>query len=168
MELGEGRGAVGRSVYQKLRELMKRHQLEWEDEALLNMSRRERGKALNDQRGNVVADIAAVLAGRGKGNKMIVTEEEEEASAAAAAVEGGEVVKKVVQKKKKGEQEELYKATVYWANEQDKYYAESWSDNVTHVIGLPEKPKKVKEVAKTEVVETEAATEAPKETAEGQ
>jgi hypothetical protein len=130
------------------------------------MSRRERGKALNDQRGNVVADIAAVLAGRGKGNKMIVTEEEEEASAAAA--EGGEVVKKVVEKKKKGEKEELYKATVYWANEQDKYYAESWSDNVTHVIGLPEKPKKVKEVAETEVAETEVAAEAPKEATEGQ
>lgn len=152
VELGAGRGDVGRSVYQKLRELMKRHQLEWEDEALLNMSRRERGKALNDQRGNVVADIAAVLAGRGKGNKMLVAD--------APAAEGG--VAKKVDKKKDGATEELYEATVYWANEQDKYYAASWSDNVTHVIGLPEKPKKVKEVVETEAAATEAVEEAPK------
>lgn len=132
-------GDVGRSVFQKLRELKHRHELEWQDESLLNMSKRERGKALNDQRGNVVADIAAVLAGQGKGNKMVVrvprerrlTEEEKEGE------EGKEGEKK----------KELYGATVYWANEQDKFYAESWSDNVTHVVGIPEKPKKVVEEA---------------------
>ena len=69
-------GEVGRSVYQKLRELKKRHELEWgrddpeEEQRMLNMSRHERGKAINDQRANVVADIAAVLGGYGKGNKM--------------------------------------------------------------------------------------------------
>lgn len=69
-------GEVGRSVYHKLRELKKRHELEWgrddpeEEQRMLNMSRHERGKAINDQRANVVADMAAVLGGYGKGNKM--------------------------------------------------------------------------------------------------
>ncbi|KAL2181257.1 mitochondrial 54S ribosomal protein mL67, partial [Thermothelomyces heterothallicus CBS 202.75] len=146
IEFGEGKGDVGRSVFQKLRELKKRHLLEWEDPALLQMSRRERGRALNDQRGTFVADLAAVLAGRGKGNLMV------KPATGAETAEGAD-------KKKEEEKEEeggnapgvakvpasrLHQATVYWANEQDKYYAREWSDNVTHVIGLPEKGVKKK------------------------
>ncbi|KAK1826916.1 transcriptional regulation of mitochondrial recombination-domain-containing protein [Podospora conica] len=76
IRFGTGLGEVGRSVYQKLRELKKRHELEWgrddpeEEQRMLNMSRHERGKAINDQRANVVADMAAVLGGYGKGNRM--------------------------------------------------------------------------------------------------
>jgi hypothetical protein len=76
IDFGPGLGEVGRSVYQKLREFKKRHELEWgrddpeEEYRLLHMSRRERGKALNDQRPNAVADVAAVLGGVGKGSKM--------------------------------------------------------------------------------------------------
>jgi hypothetical protein len=61
---------------------------------------------------------------------------------------------------------------VYWANEQDKYYAEEWTANVTHVVGLPEKGiKKTEEVVVEEEgeaaaapAETEAAAEAPPKT----
>ena len=76
IEFGPGLGGIGRSVFQKLREFKKRHELEWgredaaEEERLLRMSKPERGRAINDQRANAVADVAAVLAGAGKGNKM--------------------------------------------------------------------------------------------------
>lgn len=176
-------------MFQKLRELKQRHLLEWEDAALLDMSRRERGKALNDQRGNTVADLAAVLAGRGKGNRVAVPKQEGAAeedagkprvriskngkwaqvlppkvkevdregwvevpvskdAAAAGAEEGGEKVR-------------LHRATVYWANEQDKYFAEEWTENVKHVIGLPAKALKgeaVAHAAAAEPVEAEAGT----------
>jgi hypothetical protein len=77
-----------------------------------------------------------------------------------------EGVVEVTVEKKEGEEAakkvKLYPATVYWANEQDKYYAESWTENVTHVVGLPEKGKKGEEVAEAAgAVETEAAAEAP-------
>lgn len=171
VEFGPGRGDVGRSAFQKLRELRKRHLLEWEDEALLRMTRRERGQALNDQRGNSVADMAAVLAGVGKGNRVLFDPEAErqkqqerarrqqKRGEKKAAVKGVDE-DGVVEVKKAGEKGEetvkLHQATVYWANEQDKYYAESWTENVTHVIGLPEK------VRKAEVVEeAEPVAEAP-------
>jgi len=76
IRFGPGNDHVGRSVFHKLREFKKRHELEWgrdnpEEEArLLRMSKHNRGKALNDQRANVIADLAAVLMGVGKGNKM--------------------------------------------------------------------------------------------------
>jgi len=77
------------------------------------MSREERGAALNDQRANVVADIAAVLGGYGKGNKIWL--------------EGAT----------KGREGRLCEATVYWANGQDRHYAVEWPGNVRHFLGLP-------------------------------
>ncbi|KAK4233187.1 transcriptional regulation of mitochondrial recombination-domain-containing protein [Achaetomium macrosporum] len=168
VEFAAGKGDVGRSVFQKLRELKKRHLLEWEDEALLNMSRRERGKALNDQRGNAVADLAHVLAGRGKGNKVVVTEEDEEQGKKGRGNKKGQKIPLdgVVEVKKDGEAAEkvkLHQATVYWANEQDKYFAQEWTENVNHVVGLPEKgTNKGEEVVEPAASETEAAAEAPK------
>ncbi len=153
VEFGAGQGDVGRSVFQKLRELRKRHLLEWEDEALLNVSRRERGKALNDQRGNFVADLAAVLSGVGKGNLVRVTSETPKKEEGVVEVKGGEGKGKVA----------LHQATVYWANEQDKYYAEEWTENVSHVVGLPEKaPKEGEEVVEAAAEPVEAAPEATK------
>jgi len=76
IEFSPGLNEVGRSVFQKLREFKKRHELEWgrddpeEEHRLLHMSKHERGKALNNQRPNSVADVAAVLGGVGKGTKM--------------------------------------------------------------------------------------------------
>lgn len=73
-------------------------------------SKQERGIALNAQKKNAIADMAAVLAGRGRGNKIVTAE-----------AEGG------------GDKE-LVDVTVSWANDQDKKFAESWSKNVTHSL----------------------------------
>lgn len=68
----------------------------------------QRAKALNAQKPNAVADMAAVLGGAGPGNKMNVP------------VEGQEGVT------------ELMEVVVSWARDEDIHYAESWSSNVTH------------------------------------
>ncbi|KAM7223593.1 Transcriptional regulation of mitochondrial recombination domain containing protein [Rhypophila decipiens] len=114
-----GQGDVGRSVWQKLLELKKRHELEWGEQKheFLRMSREDRGRALNDQRANVVADIAAVLGGLGKGNKIWLETKEK-----------GEDVTRT-----------LCKADVFWTNGLDRHNAAEWSENVRHFVGLPVK-----------------------------
>lgn len=133
-------GAVGRSVYQKLREFKKRHELDWANEAeegrkLMQKSKRERGAELNDQKPNSVADMAAVLAGAGKGNLMWEVSRVSstnlgtgEIKRASGAVEKGAVV---------DVKRQLRRAVVYWANEQDKFHAREWSANVSHEVGIP-------------------------------
>lgn len=37
-----------------------------------------------------------------------------------------------------GTQKRLLKATIYWANDVDLYWARKWSDNVEHQVGLPD------------------------------
>ncbi|KAK3996010.1 transcriptional regulation of mitochondrial recombination-domain-containing protein [Cladorrhinum sp. PSN332] len=118
VEFARGKGNVGRSVYAKCRELKKRHELEWEDESLLNMSREERGKELGDMRGEVVADLAHVLGGNGKGNRVLIEARQKK-------------------EKEADGKKELEDVTVYWASEQDRYFAKEWTGNVTHVVGLP-------------------------------
>lgn len=70
-------------------------------------SKQERGIALNRQKQNSIADMAVVLSGLGRGNKMVTSESEE----------GGK---------------QLLGVTVSWANDLDREYAEEWSANVTH------------------------------------
>ncbi|KAK5663930.1 hypothetical protein OQA88_141 [Cercophora sp. LCS_1] len=76
VEFQPGLGDAGRSVFHKLREFKKRHELEWgwedaeEEKRMLTMSKHQRGKVLNNQKANAVADLAAVLSGVGKGSKM--------------------------------------------------------------------------------------------------
>lgn len=143
----DGQGTVGRSVFQKLRELKHLHEVAWDDEFRYKQpeeftaadrkkiddeakegrtyrpirTKQERGLALNRQRANSIADMAAVLGGLGRGNKIVSHETEE------------------------GEKQ-LLDVTVSWANDQDKNYAEEWSKNVTH--GLFENPTYVSEPAK--------------------
>ncbi|KAK3898625.1 transcriptional regulation of mitochondrial recombination-domain-containing protein [Staphylotrichum tortipilum] len=164
VEFGEGNGVMGRSVFQKLREFQQRHLLEWGPQAqeLLKMDRWSRGKTLNDQHGNTVADLAAVLGGSGKGNLIVEGREKElrwvKWTDKNGKAVGGEL-KLLKPKKKEGEETavaaageegklkegeaakpeplKLQPATVYWANEQDRFYAREWTDNVTHVLGLP-------------------------------
>ncbi|KAL2270433.1 hypothetical protein VTJ83DRAFT_2617 [Remersonia thermophila] len=162
IEFGAGKGDVGRSAYHKLRELQKRHLLEWaqlpdERQRLHKLKRQgDRGKELIDQRGNTVADIAAVLAGRGKGNLaapkarlegVVEVEvpaepaaETAETAAEATAAEGAAAPLKAVK---------LHEARVFWTNEQDKYYVENWTVNVQHVVGLPELDPEVKKALGT-------------------
>ncbi|PNP55575.1 hypothetical protein THARTR1_04099 [Trichoderma harzianum] len=130
-----GQGSVGRSVFQKLRELKHLHEVAWTDELRHKRpeqytsqdkkkiaeekekgfdyqpirSKQERGIALNAQKQNAIADMASVLAGEGRGNKVLTAE-----------TEGGE--------------KELVDVTISWANDQDKKYAETWSKNVTHSL----------------------------------
>ncbi|POR39137.1 Uncharacterized protein TPAR_00665 [Tolypocladium paradoxum] len=130
-----GHGAVGRSVYQKLRELKHLHEVAWTDEFRRKRpedytaddkkkiaeekakgndyqpirSKEERGIALNAQKTNAIADMAVVLAGQGAGNKMVAGDAEE------------------------GDRQ-LVEVSVSWSNDQDKQYAEAWSKNVTHEL----------------------------------
>ncbi|KAJ0104367.1 hypothetical protein J7T55_011151 [Diaporthe amygdali] len=94
IEVPKGLGVVGRNVMQKLREFRHRHELEWgwQAEELAAKSRRERGEMIHNQRSNAIADIAAVLAGAGRGNKMWRPKPlAEDAEAAAEASEEAEV-----------------------------------------------------------------------------
>jgi len=150
IEFPQGRGNVGRSVFQKLRELKHLHEVSWPEDMRLKTkdeytkedikriknakeegrtyvpvrTKRQRGVALCAQKKNSIADMAAVLAGGGRGNKIVASEEGE-----------------------------LVPVTVNWANDQDKRYAESWSDNVTH--GLVEKPAYVLDDAAPEPTKTD-------------
>lgn len=111
------RGVVGRSAFQMLREFRKLHELAWGDELL--KSRKERGRLLNDQRKNAIADMAAVLAGRGRGNRMR---------------ECNNPPAKPWYQKPSPDSKRLYKATILWANKADRMYAREWTGNVTHDI----------------------------------
>ncbi|EFY88939.1 hypothetical protein MAC_05033 [Metarhizium acridum CQMa 102] len=136
IQFPEGQGAVGRSVYQKLRELKHLHEVSWTDEFRYKSpqeftaadkkkiaqekaagndykpvrSKAERGIALNAQKTNSIADMAAVLAGHGNGNEIAV---------ANTATDG---------------QPDPIQVSIRWANDQDKEYAEAWSKNVTHEL----------------------------------
>jgi hypothetical protein len=158
IKFADGAGEVGRSVFQKLREFRKRHELEWEEPEVKQMDKKERGKWLNDQKGNTVADMAAVLGGAGKGNKIWVSEEAEQKAKGLRPADESvieqvkdsvvETAKKVVEPITEGEATEkkesavgakdglLHEATIYWVNELDADFAESWPANVTHVEGL--------------------------------
>ena len=131
----EGQGNVGRSVFQKLRELKHLHEVSWSEEVFyhdpieyntkqkmmaaekhtngqtyqLTRHRRHRAKAINRQRLNSIADMAAVLSGQGKGNEVKAVTEGEEA-------------------------ESLMSVTISWANDQDREYAQKWTENVTHEV----------------------------------
>lgn len=76
IDFGPGRDVVGRNVFRQLREFRQLHELEWGWQApeLKKLSRRERGVRILNQKPNAVADIAAVLAGIGRGNLMWTTE----------------------------------------------------------------------------------------------
>ncbi|OIW33824.1 hypothetical protein CONLIGDRAFT_553873, partial [Coniochaeta ligniaria NRRL 30616] len=122
IQFPQGQGEVGRSVLHKLREFRKRHELEWGDKETIDEMRKlikpgrgashELGRALNDQKANSVADIAAVLGGSGKGNRIWAKPPQDE------------------------DPGELHEATIYWAEEVDQAYAQFWPENVKHVLGL--------------------------------
>ncbi|KAI0194159.1 transcriptional regulation of mitochondrial recombination-domain-containing protein [Astrocystis sublimbata] len=129
IQFPDGQGEVGRSVYQRLRECKKLHEYSWDDSVLYGeggqtLTKRQRGRKLNNQRANTIADMAAVLGGLGKGNKIVVT-------GAAVAEDGAE------SQNPAGVEDEgksLLQATVWWANVLDKNYARKWTKNVSHEI----------------------------------
>ncbi|KAF0327326.1 hypothetical protein K4K61_007702 [Colletotrichum sp. SAR11_59] len=161
IQLPKGAGAAGQSVFQKLREFRKMHELCWDDslrfdvvktEALSMppeegaprvkerrrvLNKFERGQRLNDQYANSIADMAAALAGKGRGNRLFVRR--------------GDRVKGRLQGRKwldyrmklSGQEEKLDElnnnqrllpVTVTWAVDADRNYASSWSKNVKHKL----------------------------------
>ncbi|KAL2874127.1 hypothetical protein SGCOL_010715 [Colletotrichum sp. CLE4] len=215
IQLPAGAGAAGQSVFQKLREFRRMHELAWEDDLLYRehrtellkpkpikpwgvkqkkndaaavddvkysvageedndvastdgtkatattpedlvsvrkivRNRHERSLALNDQRANSIADMAAVLAGFGRGNRLVVSAGEKK-----AVLEDGEALtgrkwskappaKTQLVAGQSGEEvegagttkapavDQLLPATIYWANEDDRNFAQEWTGNVTH------------------------------------
>lgn len=127
IQFPEGQGEVGRSVFQRLRECKKLHEYAWDDSVLYGengktLTTHERGKRLNNQRANTIADMAAVLGGLGKGNKIVVTD--------AAKQEGdvGEIATTT------DEGKTLIQTTVWWMNALDRNFAKNWTKNVTHEL----------------------------------
>ncbi|KAF4510351.1 hypothetical protein G6O67_002244 [Ophiocordyceps sinensis] len=146
-----GMGSVGRSVFQKLRELKHLHEVSWPDEFRYKApseytqederkiadekekgkvyqpirTKADRGNALNAQKKNVIADMAVVLAGKGAGNKLAVAE---------SASKGAGNKLAVAESKEAASGDELVAVTVKWSNDQDMGFAEAWSSNVTHAL----------------------------------
>lgn len=185
IKFGPGQGAVGRNVFQKLREFRQLHELSWGWQAaeLKQLTRRERGQKIHNQKPNAIADIAAVLSGVGRGNLMWTTEPapapeklaieapeaegeaegkeavvkdtsvsnetpapetaktaaavENQASSEADAPAEAAVAEATQTPKSVGPEKRLLNADIYWANDVDVNWARSWTDNVTHHVGLP-------------------------------
>lgn len=134
---------IGLSIYQKLRELRRRHELEWEESDYLDkegnfMTRKSRGRKLCDQRANSVADISYMLSRlRLLGPGESFDPPAPAADSMPATTTATDKVTDVEPTTKKGsiglvgeglgEQVELK-----WWNITDAEWASTWSDNVVH------------------------------------
>lgn len=120
IEFPAGHGHVGLSVYHMLREASFLHDHAWDHnqdsitkcpDTNRTLDRIERGRSLNrHMMPNSVADMAGVLGGLGKGNKIWAARPTDDAPAGVRVP-----------------------ATVYWANIAYKEYASEWPENVTHI-----------------------------------
>ncbi|KAE8451959.1 hypothetical protein EG329_002123 [Mollisiaceae sp. DMI_Dod_QoI] len=121
----EGKGFVGLSAFQKLREYRKRHELEWGDEIFLDkdgkpVKKKIRGRLICDQKANSVADMAAVL-----GRLELKDRPKPE------IVNGREIWPPSVGLKREGQG---VKVEVLWRDLTDAEYAETWTENVEHGV----------------------------------
>lgn len=106
---------------QKLQEFRTRHELEWGYQApkLKSLGKKERGEIIHNQKSNAVADIAAVLGGAGRGNRMWsrapqLLEEAEAADEVSASMDATESVgeKEVeVEKEQQAQKEDVAETT---------------------------------------------------------
>ncbi|KAK2732130.1 hypothetical protein CKAH01_02076 [Colletotrichum kahawae] len=163
IQLPQGAGAAGQSVFQKLREFRRMHELCW-DESLRHeevnvealpvdpkevkvrrkaLNKFERGQKLNDQYANSIADMAAVLAGGGRGNRLSVRRAEKRALYAGGKLEGRKWFDIRIRLRKDGNKKleelnersvKLLPVTVKWAVDADRNYAQEWSKNVKHEL----------------------------------
>jgi hypothetical protein len=113
-----GHGSIGLSVFQKLREYRKRHELEWGDEIMKDekgkMVKKEiRGRRICDQKANTVADIAAVL------RRLELQEVSDQVKKGGIGLLGEGTGEKV---------------EVLWNDLNDAEFAETWSENVEHGV----------------------------------
>lgn len=112
ISFGPGPKEYGLSVYQKLREYRRRHELEWDDSLMRDadgkvIPKKKRGRQINDQKANSIADIATVLS-------KIGTSEGEEIGLRSPTSKDLPVVE------------------VKWINMLDAEFAETWTENVVH------------------------------------
>lgn len=137
LEFPKGMGAVGRSVFAKLREFRRRHELEWEDDVYFEMrpdgnrrvlTRQQRGLKIHEQLPNAVADMAAVLSGIGKSNKMWL----EAPPTKEAATEAGDAAGEGSESAAETSEGKLCQATIFWSNGIFKHHARDWTPNVIH------------------------------------
>jgi hypothetical protein len=147
IQFPEGLGSIGESVFQRLREFKRLHELSWGDELLYNddgamATRQERGKALNVQKTNAIADMAAVLGGAGGGNEM--WRPATSGAGNAPAVKSTEVAAA-----DGADGNSLLDVVVYWENDLLREHADKWPANVTH--DLLSAQEQSKEVAAPEV-----------------
>ncbi|KAI8956469.1 transcriptional regulation of mitochondrial recombination-domain-containing protein [Daldinia sp. FL1419] len=133
IQFPDGFGDVGRSVYHRMRECKKLHELAWGDEMFYDkdgnpLTKHERGKELNNQKRNTIADMAAVLGGLGQGNRIWrpVSQDPE----ILIHLEAGD--EKNLKKDDEGVVKALVKAQVWWVDDKDRNFAKSWPPNVTH------------------------------------
>ncbi|KAH6654191.1 transcriptional regulation of mitochondrial recombination-domain-containing protein [Truncatella angustata] len=132
IQFPEGMGHIGRSVFHIMREFRMQHDLAWGDNMLQDdetnrmLTKHERGEKIYEhQKANAVADMAAVLGGLGKGNKMWLP-----------VLQGAEDLVDTSGETRTDEQtgstEGLLKTQIFWKNELDKNYAKAWPVNVSH------------------------------------
>jgi hypothetical protein len=106
----KGQGAIGLSVFQKLREYRKRHELEWGNDIKYKdgklTPKKLRGRMIMDQKANSVADMAATLRWLMEGKK-----------ARGIGLVG------------QGSKEEV---KILWRDVNDAEFAATWTSNVEH------------------------------------
>lgn len=181
----EGKGTVGLSAFQKLREYRKRHELEWElkegDHIFWDPKGREeedkpgtfqpgprrikeRNKLLSDQKANSIADIAAVL------NRLAAPMQKP----AAPVPEGGDTgspapTEEVKEGAEPAEVNTLpnigligegsgTKVEVLWRDLHDAEFAETWANNIAH--GMLPTPNEEAEKEIRTYLETRLSSEA--------
>lgn len=164
IQFPEGMGHIGRSVFHIMREFRMRHDVAWNDNLLRDdetnrtLNRHERGVKLNErQKANAIADMAAVLGGVGKGNKMWVP-----------VLEGSEnLVDTSGETRTDGESgstEGLLRTSIFWSNDLDKNFAKEWPANVSHNAFADAMSVPIEQLEEGVPEEVLAAEEPPKKT----
>ncbi|KAI1828238.1 hypothetical protein F4861DRAFT_535208 [Xylaria intraflava] len=184
IEFAAGLNEVGLSVHQRLRDCKTLHAYSWPDSMLYTdaknkktLSILERARRLNDQRENTVADMAAVLGGLGKGNRIVIPTEKDLSQRKKPLSLHVDVPPSQVVTDKDGKK--LVRATVYWADLTKRNYAKEWTPNVKHArledymlsldvakIGRPEEEQAEIQEVRDAVAEANRALAALEATAE--
>ncbi|KAK6950122.1 hypothetical protein Daesc_008448 [Daldinia eschscholtzii] len=133
IQFPEGFGEVGRSVYQRLAECKKLHELWWGDDKFYDkdgkpLTKHERGAKINDLKTSTIADVAAVLGGLGKGNKIWMPMSKN--YRILANLDAAD--KNNLKTEDDGIVKARVKVQVWWVDDKDRNFASSWPPNVTH------------------------------------
>lgn len=187
IQFAPGLGVVGQNVFQKLREFRRLHELSWgyQEKEFRGMKKDDRGRAIHNQKSNSIADMAAVLGGAGRGNRIVAGSEKSKVplhllpsrlASRLAEIEKSRPVIDGVDVETKDGRKKLVQATIFWADELDRCWARSWPKNVSHKLGLPKRYSKNgrqmdgiidMDDLETDAVEEEAKAEAAEQDAEG-